>query len=41
MNRDASKGRGPKMDLEWAGIADGSGASVVGVGSFGSLGGLW
>jgi len=26
------------MDLGWAGIADGSGVSMVGVGSFGSLG---
>jgi len=27
------------MDLGWAGIPDGSGSSMVGVGSFGSLGG--
>jgi len=36
-----AKGKSPKMDLRWAGIAGGSGSSMVGVGSFGSLGGLW
>jgi len=29
------------MDLGWAGIAYGSGFSMVGIGSFGGLGGLW